>query len=121
MDVDERELKELAIQKAVLQKPSPLATIKQKEIEINTGILKAKKQAEENVAEARRKASDMRNQAEKKGIEDAKLFYKEQIVEAKKEAEKIKKSANAEVASASKNGEKNKQKAIRCILDAMLS
>jgi len=121
MGVDESELKDLAIQKAVIQKPSPLATIKQKEIEINTHILKAKKQAEEKVAEARRKAGDIRNQAEKKGIEDAKLFYKEQITEAKKEAEKIKKTARVEVASANKNGEKNKQKAIRCILDAMLS
>lgn len=121
MGVEERKLKELAIQKAVLQKPSPLATIKQKEIEINTSILKVQKQAEEKVAEARRKAGDMRNQAEKKGIEDAKLFYKEQITEAKKQAEKIKKTAREEVASANKKGEKNRQKAIRYILDAMLS
>ncbi len=121
MDVEERELKELAIQKAVVQKPSPLATIKQKEIEINTHILEVQKKAEEKVADARRKAGEMRNQAEKKGIEDAKLFYKEQIAEAKKEAEKIKKTARVETASAEKNGEKNKKKAIRYILDAMLS
>lgn len=121
MGVNERELKEMEIQKEVIQKPSPLATIKQKEIEINTQILEAQKQAEDKVAAARRKASDMRAQAEKKGIADAKLFYKEQIAEAKKEAERIKKTAVGEVEQANKSGEKNKKKAVRHILDTMLS
>lgn len=121
MGIDERELKKLELEKEVIEKPSPLAIIKQKEIEINTRILEAQRQAEDKVAEARRKASEVRSEAEKSGIAEAKVFYKEQIAEAKKEAEKIKKTAGKEVELVNKQGLQNRNKAVRYIMETMLS
>lgn len=121
MSVDEQALKKVELEKEVIEKPSPLALIKQKEIEINTRILEIQKQAEDKVAEARRKASAVRSEAEKSGIAEAKVFYKEQVTEAKKEAEKIKKTADKEVELVNKQGVQNRKKAVRYILETMLS
>lgn len=121
MGIDERELKKVELEREVIEKPSPLALIKQKEIEINTRILETQKEAEDKLAEARRKASEIRSQAEKSGITEAKVFYREQIAQAKKEAEKIKKTADKEVELVNKQGIQNRKKAVRCIREAMLS
>lgn len=121
MSINEKELKKLELEKEVIEKSSPLTMIKQKEIEINASILEAQKEAEDKLAEARRKASEIRSQAEKSGIAEAKVFYKKQVDEVKREAEKIKRTADKEVDQVNKQGLQNKEKVVRYILETMLS
>lgn len=96
---------------------SPLLIIQQKEVEINSGILQAKRQAEETVAKARMKDVEIRGQAEKDGVEEALSLNKKEAAKAKKEAEKTKASASAACDKVRDAGRKKGDKAVSLIVD----
>ncbi len=98
---------------------SPLLMIQQKEVEINSGILQAKRHAEETVAKARMKAVEIRDQAEKEGAEEALALNKKEVAKAKKEAEKKKTSASAESEKVRETGRKNGDKAVSFIVNVV--
>lgn len=98
---------------------SPLTRIKQKEIEINTRILEASREADEIVAEARRQAAIIKERAEGQGYEEAKALYKLELAKAKKEAAKVEKSVDEEVAKTTEQGTKNLQKAVDFIVEVV--
>ncbi len=98
---------------------SPLLVIQQKEVEINSGILQAKRHAEETVAKARMKAVEIRDQAEKDGTEEAMALNKKEAAKAKKEAEKLRASASAESDKVRETGRKNGDKAVSFIVDVV--
>jgi vacuolar-type H+-ATPase subunit H len=98
---------------------SPLLIIQQKEVEINSGILQAKRQAEETVAKARMKAVEIREQAEKEGAEEATALNKKEAAKAKKEAEKTRASAPSACDKVRDTGRKNGDKAVSFIVDAV--
>lgn len=94
---------------------SPLYEVQQKEIEINSGILRAKKSAEETVAKARKKAVEIKEAAEKEGATQAKASQKSELAKAKKQAEKIMSSADAQSAAIREQGQKNLKAAVAYI------
>ncbi len=98
---------------------SPLLVIQQKEVEINSGILKAKRQAEETVAKARMKAIEIREQAEKEGAKKAKDLNKREVAKAKKQAERARASAVSECEKVREIGQKNLNKAVAFITDVV--
>ncbi len=98
---------------------SPMLIIQRKEVEINSGILTAKRQAEETVAKARMKAVEIREQAEKEGAELATALNKKEVAKAKKEAEKTRASAPAASAEVREIGRKNADKAVMIIVNAV--
>ncbi|MFA5867290.1 MAG: V-type ATPase subunit subunit G family protein [Actinomycetota bacterium] len=98
---------------------SPLLIIQQKEVEINSGVLQAKRHAEETVAKARMKAVEIRDQAEKKGAEEALALNKKEAAKAKKEAERKKASASAESDKVRETGRKNGDKAVSLIVNVV--
>lgn len=98
---------------------SPLLLIQQREIEINSGILQAKRQAEETVAKARMKAVEIRDQAEKQGAKEAMDLNKKEAAKAKKEAEKTKASMPGVCDKVRETGRKNSSKAVLYIVDAV--
>jgi vacuolar-type H+-ATPase subunit H len=98
---------------------SPLLIIQQRELEINSGVLNAKRQAEETVAKARMKAVEIRDQAEKEGAEEAHSLNMKELAKAKKEAEKTKASGPAVCDKVKETGRKNANKAVLHIVDAV--
>jgi vacuolar-type H+-ATPase subunit H len=98
---------------------SPMLIIQQKEVEINSGILQAKRHAEETVAKARMKAVEIRDQAEKDGADEATALNKKEATKAKKESEKTKASAPAACDKVRETGRKNGDKAISFIVDVV--
>lgn len=98
---------------------SPLDIIQQKEIEINSGILQAKRQAEETVAKARMKAVEIRDRAEKDGTDEALALNKKGTLKAKKEAEKTKNSASAECDKVREIGREKGDNALSLIVNVV--
>lgn len=98
---------------------SPLLIIQQKELEINSGILNAKRQAEETVAKARMKAVEIKEQAEKEGAKEAHSLNMKELAKAKKEAEKTKASVPAICDKVKETGRDNSSKAVLYIVDAV--
>ncbi len=89
----EDQLKEIkAHQETLASEPSPLVYLKRKELELKGGLLKAEKEAETLVADARRKATKIKKDAEETTAAESKKHYARAIEKAKKEAEEIRNS-----------------------------
>lgn len=100
---------------------SPLALIKQKEIEINARILQAARESDEKVAEARHEAIEVKARGEKQGKEEAKAVYRNEVAQAKKDAAKIRQGVDQETAKVTKQGHANLEQAIAYIMDLVIS
>jgi vacuolar-type H+-ATPase subunit H len=94
--------------------------IKEREIDINAGILRAKKTAEELVAKARQKAVGIREKAEQEGAAAAKSLNHREAAKTKRQAEKIRTSAATETDIVREEGKKNMDRAAALIVDAIV-
>jgi len=102
------------------EKASPLQIIRQKEIGISRDVLEAKKKSEQMIAVARRKATEMKEEARTQGHEEGKAIYHEEMEKAKAEAEKIRSSNKKEITNIRKKGKENMSKAIKEILGLVI-
>ncbi|GAB4284172.1 MAG: hypothetical protein Kow0067_05800 [Coriobacteriia bacterium] len=96
--MDEKVLEEIRFHQDVLDKDasSPLYQIREKEMEISGRVLAAKNQAEKVVAEARKKATEIVQQAELEAERLAKEQMEKSLKEAEKEAASIRAGAAGE-------------------------
>ena len=99
---------------------SPLFVIKEREIDINAGIMRAKKDAEELVAKARQKAAAIREQAQRDGAAAAKSLNHREAAKTKRQVEKIRASAETETTMVRDEGNKNMGRAATLIVDAIV-
>jgi vacuolar-type H+-ATPase subunit H len=100
---DEQKLEDIKFFQDVLHKDkdqpdSPLYQIREKELEISGRVLKAKKQAEQIVADARKKAFETQAQAESEGEKEARIVEERMMREADEEAGKTLANVDKEVA-----------------------
>lgn len=58
---------------------NPLKKIKEKELELGGRYLEAKKQAEIIIAEARKKADEIKRGAKEDAVKEAELYYKQKV------------------------------------------
>jgi len=129
-DMDEKEkkdtetqLEEIKAHQGVLAREgtddSPMHYLRRKELELKGGLLKAEKEAEKTVAEARRQATQIRAEADDSAVAEAKEYYAKEIEKAKEEAEKRRSSVGDEKKQISAAGEKNIEKAAKMVLRAV--
>lgn len=99
--------------------PSPLLFLRRKELELKGELLEAEKKAEICIADARRKAARIRAEADEIAIAEAKKYFDQEIVKAKKKAEEIKNSVGDDVKEVIAIGQKNIDKAVKIIMKAV--
>lgn len=116
----EDRLKEIEIDKQMVEKPSILVMVRKRELELRSDYLESQKKAEQMVAEARKKSSALKEKAERDGLEEGKVIFKAEIDRAKEEAKKIKESVDEELAEINKKGKENLKEAVKRITDAVL-
>lgn len=121
MDMTEADQKEpVVLANRPSPESSPLFAIKERELDINAGILRAKKEAEELVAKARVKAVEIREKAERDGAAAAKKLTQQEAAKTKRQAEKIRASAETETAKVRDEGNKHMDRAAALIVDAVV-
>ncbi|MHB0976407.1 MAG: V-type ATPase subunit subunit G family protein [Candidatus Aquicultorales bacterium] len=108
------------IHKDAIEKGGALDLIREKELSINAKVLEARKQAEDMVADARRKALGIKEKASSEGPEEAKAFLDAEVAKAQKEAETIKASVDSEVKAVTTGGTKNLDKAVGKVLEVVI-
>ncbi|MDO8964689.1 MAG: V-type ATPase subunit subunit G family protein [Coriobacteriia bacterium] len=98
--VDDKVLEEIRFHQDVVEHESgsPLHQIREKEMEISGRVLAAKQQADEIVAEARRRAADIVGKAQSEGDRLARDFEQKSLADAEKEAKVVKEQAVVESA-----------------------
>ncbi|MBI5417318.1 hypothetical protein HZA55_05155 [Candidatus Poribacteria bacterium] len=99
-------------------KSNPLEKIKEKELELRGKHLETKKQAEVIVAEARKKASDIRRSATEKASKEAQIYFDKEVAKIRSETVKF---GEEEVINANKLAEKNFNNAKDFVLKAIVS
>jgi vacuolar-type H+-ATPase subunit H len=97
--LDEKVLEEIKAQGSHAKDDSPLHLIREKEIEISGRVLASKKQAENLVAESRKKAAETVTRAELEADELAAKHEKKKLTEAQKEAERLRAGVGEELTS----------------------
>ena len=97
--MDEQKLEDIQFRQDFISKDSssPLHMIREKEMEISGCVLAAKKEAEQVVAEARRKAAEVVNAAEEEGDELAGETEKTLAAEADSKAAAVLKKTEEDV------------------------
>jgi vacuolar-type H+-ATPase subunit H len=97
----------------------PLQVIRERELEISGRVLAAKRQADEIVAEARKKAADVVSTAEMEGGAGAADRDAAIRAEADRKATELRSDAEAEVARIQTLIEARRDEAVRLVLDAV--
>lgn len=116
----EDRLKEIEIDKQIIEKPSILVMVRKRELELRSDYLESQKKSEQMVAEARKKSSVLKEQAERDGLEEGKVIFKTEVDRAKEEAKKIKESVQQELSEIDKKGKENSKEAVKKIIEAIL-
>lgn len=116
----EDRLKEIEIDKQIIEKPSILVMVRKRELELRSDYLESQKKLEQMVAEARKKSSVLKEQAERDGLEEGKVIFKTEVDRAKEEAKKIKESVQRELSEIDKKGKENSKEAVKKIIEAIL-
>lgn len=91
---------------------SPLHLIREKEMEISGRVLAAKREAEETVANARKKAVAVVQKAEEEGSKLAKEHEKKILADVESQIEKIRTDADAEIEQLDKTVSERMSKAV---------
>jgi len=81
----------------------------------------AKKSAEKKIADSRKKAADMITKAHEDATTSSKSTIEEARSNAQKDADKVKKDGLKSIESIQASYEKNKDKAVQSVLDAVLN
>lgn len=115
-----REAAEIRKHVNMVEKGSILDIIQEKESAINMKVLETKKKAEDIIADARVKAVQIKEKAEKEGPKEARAFFDSEIAKAKKEAEKITASIEVEVKAITAGGMKNFDRAVQKVEELVI-
>jgi len=98
---------------------SPLHLIREKEIEISGRVLSAKRESDEIVGDARKKAAEIISTAENEGSEGGQGRRAEIEAEAQAEAEKVTAEAHGEVSELEAKIASQRGQAVELVLDAV--
>lgn len=112
--MEEKVLEEIQFHQDTVSRDSnsPLHLIREKELEISGRVLAAKREAEETVANARKKAVAVVQKAEEEGSKLAKEHEKKVLADVESQIEAIRKDAEAEVVQLDKNVSERMSKAV---------
>ena len=119
---DEEKLEEINFLQNVIHKDlpdSPLYQIREKELEISGRVLTAKKQAEQIVADARKKAFETQAQADSDAEKDARTAEERIIRSAETEAAGTLASVDEEVADVRARAVKRSADAVKVVVEAV--
>ncbi len=98
---------------------SPLQLIRERELEISGRMLSAKREADDIVAAARKKAAEVVSEAEAEGGTGARNQEQTIVAAAEAEAATMRKNAQAEAAEITASIEARKASAIQLVVDAV--
>lgn len=115
----EEKLEEVKVHREAVEKSSPLYIIREKELEINAQLLKAKKQAEVMIQKAREEAARIKENGVLEGQEEARKISQKELARARDEAEKIQAEALKQ-AGAIRQQKEGRKDAIEFLLKATL-
>lgn len=110
----------IKLHKQTIQKGTPLALIKEKELDINKTVMDAQKKADQKVIAARKKSEQIRQEALDKAPVEANKYLEKEIAKANIEAKEIEKSVPSETADVNKKGLKNFEEAINKVMQMIL-
>jgi F0F1-type ATP synthase membrane subunit b/b' len=121
--VDEKVLEELKFHQETIATDahSPLHLIREKELEISGRVLASKREAEEIVAAARKKAVDIIAKAEDQGRKLAEKREKEVLAESERDVAKAKGDAQSEAEDLKTSFEKRSEAAAKYIVDTVMA
>lgn len=119
--MDEKVVEEIRMHKETIATDSntPLHLIREKEIEISGRVLAAKRQADEIVADARKKAAELVAKAEAVGGAGGAEIEKTIQERAEKEAVQLEVGAKAEAATLAEQINSHRDEAVRLVLGAV--
>jgi len=117
--VEDKVLEEIQFHQETLSRDanSPLHLIREKEMEISGRVLAAKREAEETVASARKKAVAVVQKAEEDGNQLAVEHEKKVLADVEKEIESIRVGADAEIEDIDKLVAERMAKAVDFVVD----
>jgi V/A-type H+-transporting ATPase subunit G/H len=115
----EEKVEEVKVHREAVEKSSPLYLIREKELEINTRLLKAKKQAEVIIQKAREEAARIKEKGVSEGQKEARKIGEKELAEARAEAERIQAEAISQ-ARAIRQQKKGRKEAIEFLLKVTL-
>lgn len=115
--MDEKVLEGIQGHSAHSKDDSPLHMIREKEIEISGRVLAAKKQAENLVADARKKSAETVSKAELEADDLAAKHEKKKIAEAQKEAERLRAGVSDELSSIEEAIASRRGKAVDAVVE----
>ncbi len=98
---------------------SPLHLIREKEIEISGRVLRAKRESDEIVSDARKKAAEIISTAENEGSEGGQGRRAQIEAEASAEAERVTAEAQAEVSGLEARIASQRDRAVELVLGAV--
>lgn len=121
--MDEKVVEEIRMHQETIASDanSPLHLIREKELEISGRVLTAKRQADEIVTEARKRAADLVAKAEEEGGVGAADKETAIRLEAEAEAERLRADAKAEAATLSARIDSHRDEAVRLVLGVVTS
>lgn len=119
--MDEKVVEEIRMHKETIATDSntPLHLIREKEIEISGRVLTAKRQADEIVTEARKKAAELVAKAEAEGGAGGAEIERSIQVRADEEAVRLRAGAKAEAATLAEQINTHRDEAVRLVLGAV--
>ena len=119
--MDEKVVEEIRMHKETIATDSntPLHLIREKELEISGRVLAAKREADQIVTEARKKAAELVAKAEAEGGTGAAQSEAAILAKADKDAVKLGEEAKIEAAELSGQIDAHRAEAVRLVLDAV--
>jgi len=103
------------------EKVEPLAAIRQREQQGAQVLRDTRREAEDLIAAALRRADEIRDEAEETGRQAAEASYQEAMQEAAEEARRILADVNREIAAVQEAGEDHVARAVQFLMEAVLS
>ena len=121
--VDEKVLEEIEFHQDTLSSDSnsPLQLIREKEMEITGRVLTAKREAEEIVAAARKKAVETTHRSEEESERLVAQHEKDVLAEVDREIEQIKENAGSEIESLGELVATRTDKAVEFVIETVTS
>ena len=121
--MDEKVLEEIEFHQDTVSSDSnsPLQLIREKEMEITGRVLTAKREAEEILAAARKKAVEVTRTSEEESERLVAQHEKDVLAEVDREIEQIKESAESEIESLGQLVAKRTDKAVEFVIETVTS
>jgi vacuolar-type H+-ATPase subunit H len=113
-------LSNIELHKEAIKDGTPLALIKEKEIEINKKVMDAQKNADLKITKARERAEIIKQEAQEKAPAEAKKHYSEEIEKANNQAREIESAIPSETDKVEKTGLANFDEAVNKVMKIIL-